>query len=351
MATSTTTTLANEYQKFFSKKLLTTAIQETVLDQFAWTVPLPKNAGAKIISFFRRTPSANNSSGLVSAVQTLAEGSPIATFTDFTLDRIDVSMVQYGEATKVTDILTMTQLFDALNMNITGMGEDAALHADDITRNALVAATQAGVTLNQASGTTTATMSKMYAQSQANFAALAANTPSASKIQATDFIRAATQLKINRAPMWSGNYVAIVCPEMSYDIQNDPDWIDANNYAQTKARFKSELGMYGNCRFVEHTNAFVEDSAGAEGTYAVSATVANRIFRSFVLGKEAYGCPSLSGEGPYSPKVMIVPPGKAEKSDPLGQFGTAGWKTYWGASGLNTPYGISLSAKSEFVGA
>lgn len=350
MATTSTSTLANEYQKYFSKKLLTTQVQLTVLDQFALTRPLPKNVGAKIISFFRRSASVNNSSGLVAAVQTLTEGVPIASFTDFTLDRIDVPLIQYGEACKVTDILTMTDLFDALEMNIEGMSEDAALHADDVMRNAIIAATQTGITLQQAAGTTTAYIGKMYAQSLADFTALAAASVSAGKLTAIDFIRAATQLVINRAPMWGGNYVGVVCPQMSFDLQNDPDWIDASNYGAPGQRFRGELGKYGNVRFVMATNPFQESGLGSEGTFAVATLASDRIYRCPVLGKEAFGAPALSGDSPFSPRVMIVPPGKAEKSDPLGQFGTAGWKNYWAASALNTPYGLTLSGKSEFVG-
>lgn len=350
MGATTTSTLANEYQKYFSKKLLTTQIQLTVLDQFALTRPLPKNVGAKIISFFRRSASVNNSSGLVAAVQTLAEGVPISTFTDFTLDRIDVPLIQYGEACKVTDILTMTDLFDALQMNIDGMSEDAALHADDVMRNAIIAATQTGITLQQASGTTTAYIGKLYAQNAADFTALSAASVSAGKVTALDFVRAATQLFKNRAPRWGADYVAVVPPEVSFDLQNDPDWIDAANYGAPTQRFKGELGKYGSVRFVQNTNPFVELSGGTEGTFNISATASLRIFRNLVLGKECFGAPAMSGDSPFSPRVMIVPPGKAEKSDPLGQFGTAGWKNYWAASALNTPYGLTLSGKSEFVG-
>lgn len=349
MATSTTTTLANEYQKYFSKKLLTGQVQLTVLDQFGLKRPLPKNVGAKTIRFFRRSNSANNSSGNVAAVQTLTEGVPIASFTDFTLDSIDVPLVQYGEAAKITDILSMTELFDALDMNITGMSEDAALHADNVTRNALVAATQAGITVTNGATPTTTYISKMYAQNAANFAAMVALGVSAAKITMLDFIRAATQLEINRAPAWGGNYVGVIPSQVAHDIQNDPDWIDANNYKGNDARFRGELGMFGNVRFVKHTNPYQEDGGGSEGTFAIAASAADRVYRSWVLGKEAFGTPAIGGDSPFSPKVMIVPPNKPEKSDPLGQFGTAGWKNYWAASALNTPNAISLSSKSEFV--
>ncbi len=349
MATNTTATVANAYQNFFSKQLLDTQVQLTVLDQFSLKRPLPKNVGAKTISFFWRSNSENNSSGNVAAVQTLSEGTPIATFTNFVLNRLDVPLVQYGEATKVTDILTMTELFDMLQQNIEGMGEDAALHADDVTRNAIIAATQSGVTIVGAAGNTTSYMGKMYAQGLADFTALAAASQSAGKLTAIDFVRAATQLMKNRARHWGGDYVGVICPEMSFDLQNDPDWIDASNYGKPDQRFKGELGKYGNVRFVMSTNPFQESGLGSEGTFAIAPTQADRIYRAMCLGKQAYGTPAISGNSPFSPQVMIVPPGRAEKSDPLAQFGTAGWKNYWAASVLRTPFGLTLSGKSEFT--
>ena len=46
---------------------------------------------------------------------------------------------QYGEAIKVSDVLNWTDLFHTLDIGIKSMGEDAALHADTVIRNELVA--------------------------------------------------------------------------------------------------------------------------------------------------------------------------------------------------------------------
>lgn len=347
MAGSSTTTLANYYQKYFSKNLLETAVQLTVLDQFALKEPLPKKKGAKVISFFRRIKATLNSSGTVDNVQTLTEGAPIATFMGATLDRVDVTLVQYGEASKITDILTMTELFSALNQNKELMAEDCALNADSITRAALVAASQGGVTLTQASGTTTETMKKIYGQGLASFSALNSASTSGGKATAVDFLGAATRLKINRSPMFGGYYVAVICPQVGYDMQNDPDWIDAANWGDPTRRFRGELKTYAGCRFVEATNPMVEDATGTEGVYSVPASQANAVYRSWILGKGVYGVPSIEGSSPYNPSVIIVD--TPDKADPLNQFMTAGWKAFWAASGLNAPFGVSLSSKTEFV--
>lgn len=347
MATNTTSTLLNEYQKYFSKQLLEHAIQLTVLDQFGLKQGLPRKKGATTISFFRRSRSKiNPATGLVDNVQTLTEGNPIATTANMTLDRVDVPLVQLGEAGKVSDILTMTEFFDSLKQNMGLFSEDCALNADAITRNALVTASMTGVTLQQASGSTTETITKMYAQGAASMSALQTAGTSGGKFTAVDGLRAATQLKLNRAPMWGGYYVGIVPPQVSHDLQNDPDWIDSANWGDPSRRFRGELKTYAGCRFVENTNAFIEDGTGTEGVYAGNATQANQVYRLWFLGQGVYGVPAIEGNSPYKPSITIVD--GASKSDILNQYIAFGWKAFWAAAGLNCPFGISMSAKTEF---
>lgn len=360
MAVTTVAALTNQYQKYFSKKLLEHAINELVMDQFAQTGDLPKNMGAKTISFFRRKKSVLNSVGRVDNVVTLNEGTPITQFSGYQMDRIDVTMTQLGEATKITDIASWTELFSAMKQSSELMGEDCALNADAIVRDAFVQASTglngavAGVTLNQASGTigsdTTITevMPTFYAQNAANFAALAAASNSAGKVTGPDFLRIVTKLKQNRAPKIGGWYVAIIPPPISADLQNDPDWISATNFGDPDRRFKGEIKNVWGCRFVEHTNPFIENSGGTEGYYAVPGTITNSIFRTWIIGKEIYGVPKLAGtQSPFRPQLMMSQSG-ATKDDPLDQFRTAGWKAYWAAQVLNAPFGASLSSRSEF---
>src|SRR5882672_2382037 len=117
MATVTTTTLAGQYQKYFSKDLLKYAINTLRLNEFGTQAELPRNAGAKQISWFR-FGSADDTQ-----VQTLTEGTPISTFRDLALTEVNVSLTQYGEAIKLTDILSMTQLYDAMKQAAKTLGE------------------------------------------------------------------------------------------------------------------------------------------------------------------------------------------------------------------------------------
>jgi len=326
--------LAATIRAYFDKKLLMLAVQETILNQWATKKPLPKKMGAKTITFHRFSESANNSSGLVANVQTLAqadatnEGTPISTFITPTYDPVTVSLIQYGEAVKLTDILTYTELFNALQDSIGLMGTDCALHTDNIIRNELVSGASGNL---------------IYGQGAANYAALAAATNSGGKLVMTDVIRAKTRLQIARAPSFGGKYVLAVPAQITYDIQNDADWIDAHNYAGDKNRFTGEIGQFGGVRMVEHTNPFREASGGSEGTYSSTGN----IYRSFMFGREAYGLSDIASQSPMSPKIIIND--KPDKADPLNQFITAGWKAFFGVKVLRAAWYVSISTRTEYA--
>jgi N4-gp56 family major capsid protein len=322
MAVTTSTTLSNTYQKYFSKKLLDHAVDELRLNEFALEAELPKNAGSKIITFFRKA--AADASNVV----TLSEGTPISTFRDVTLTPIDVTLAQIGEAAKITDIVTMTGLFDALKQSIDTMGEDCALDADTRTRNVLCHASTG--------------LGKRYAQGLASFASLAASSVANAKLTGADILDAATSLKNSKAPRINGGFVAILPPSVSRDVMRDSDWLDAAKYSDVRKLYKGEIGTIWGVRCVEATNPFIE--AGTEGTYNAGGAILTTI----VTGRGAYGVPKLAGtQSPWTPKVIIND--KPDKSDPLNQFITAGWKAYWAAAVLNAAFGRALRSKTAFV--
>jgi N4-gp56 family major capsid protein len=333
----TASDLRNQYQKHFKPELLTHAINELKLNDFAKKSQLPKNAGSKSVSFMRRVAAA------ASNVQTLAanesdtvntgEGTPIATFTTVNYEEVNVRLAQYGEAIKLTDILTWTQLYNSLKDGIALMGEDCALKADEITRDAIIA----GVT---------AAGQRRYAQGAANFAGLLANAASAAKAVATDYLDAVTRLKVNKAPKIGGFYVGIIAPQVSRDLMNDDDWLEAYKYNDAGNIHKGEIGRIHGVRFVEATNPFIEDDT--EGTYdAADGGTAGLIYSTIITGRDAYGVTELSGSSPFSPQIVICD--KADKSDPLNQFLTAGWKAFYAAKTLNQYFAVVLKSKSTFT--
>lgn len=331
MAVIDQSSLADQYQTYFSKKLLDHAVNTLVLDQFALKADLPAKKGAKTIRWFR--PGAADST----QVQTLSEGVPISTFRSITYAYVEATMAQYGEAAKITDIVTMTELFDALEQAIETMGEDCALHSDGLV---------AAVLSHASTG-----LAKRYSGGAANFAALQALSLANGKITGADILDAVTGLRVNKAPKLGAGFVATYVPQVERDLLRDADIIDAAKYQDKSVIAKGECGMAWGARLVSHTNAFTEDET--EGTLATTFSAAGTnttgfIYSTHIVGKGAYGAPKLAGtQSPNKPQVIIN--NKPDKSDPLNQFMTAGWKSFWAAKVLNATFGYTLRSKSTWV--
>jgi len=324
MATIDSTKLTNQYQTYFAKQLLEHAVQELVLDQFGKQAELPAKSGSKTIRWFMPgTAKANE-------VQALSEGVPITNFREISYSFVEATLQQYGEAAKITDVVTMTALFDALKQSIQTMGEDCALFADTTVRRVLS---------DPSSGLT-----KTYAGGSTDFNDLKTKTTAQGKLKAQDILDAVTQLQVNRAKPVGAGYVCVLCPQVQRDLIRDSDLLDPAKY-QTESRIaKNEIGMVWGARIVSHTNPQIEDAT--EGT-PVSILPAEPIYSTYILGRDAYGVPKLSGtQSPWKPSIIIND--KPDSGNPLNQFITAGWKSYWTAKVLDKSRGITLRSKATF---
>jgi N4-gp56 family major capsid protein len=325
--------IADQYQTYFSKKLLEYAVQSLRKAEFANQAPLPKNAGAKSIRFFRfGEPDAtlDGSTG----IQTLTEGTAMAAskYRELTLEYVDATLVQYGQVIGMTDILNNTSLLNMMSQASKTNGEDAALHMDTIVRDELV---------NTGDADESDSRTKRYSGGAATFAALAGLTNDEGKTAATDALDAVTNLKINRAPQIGGQYVCVAPPQVTRDLMNDTDWLQAHKYSDVQPLYKGEVGSFHGTRFIEDTNPYIEDD-GTKGTYNSGGNV----FTSFFLGGDAYGVPQLAGDSPKSPQVLITD--GPDKSDPLNQLVTVGWKVFWTAKVLNSNYFVVQRSKTNY---
>ncbi len=331
--------LTAQYQSKFNSDLLERAIQLTVMDQFSQKESFPKNAGAKTMTFFRQTSaptsrSANASTG--GEVQTLTEGTLITTSGTIGYNTVLATMVQYGNVLEFSDIVGMTALFNALNGVKDRIAETAALHADDIVRNIICG-----------SGTTGSTPAgafvRIYAQGAASLAALNSAAVSSSTLTVNDMLRAFTRLKVNRAPMKNGRYYLVAPPEVTYDLMNDPKWLNIGYYQDKTQYVKGEVGQLYGIRVVETTNSFIQNTAGTEGTFTTTGTNG---YISLAVGSNAFGTPIMAGQSPYSPAIQVV--NTPDKLDVLNQITAVGWKAYWCAVTLNTTWGISICSKTSY---
>lgn len=335
MAMTTTTnpaTVADRLQTYFSKKLLAHQMNTLRLNEFGMKAELPQKSKSKTIRWFRKRIAD------ATRVETLTEGVPSATFAEFELDYVESTLVQLGEKFKLSDVLQIIDAYDPLEMNIGSMGEDAALKADGVVRDAIIAGVlNSNAALNSSEKFAGVTPT---ASSNADFTSLQALSTGQAKITRARALGCKTQLKVNLAPMINNRYIGIIAPQISHDLVQDQDWLKPHQYKDTKNLYEGEIGELDGIRYVEATNPFIED---LYGTYSAAGAV----FSTFFFGRDAYGVPKMAGtSSPWAPKVVILD--KADKSDPLNQFVIAGWKAFYAAKLLNAKYMVNLRTKTTF---
>jgi len=351
---TTSTTLTNQFQNFFSKELLSIVQQETILDQFATKATIPKNNGNQAITMFRfGSPS-------IADVKALTEGTAIASgnYRSLVLNKLTKSLSQYGQVIGLTDILRATDLFNSLQQATKTSGMDMALWVDSVIRNVLVGSnlTASGSSIGNGIESTISNDDAVNVSANANptgvkvygnpatlttqtFSALNSATSAAdATMTASAVLDSMTRLKRNRAPMINGGYVLATDPRVTRDLMRDTDWLNASNYGNKGTPFyKGEVGSIYGCRVVTQTNSFVSTGSGTaadefiyQATSAGGGLIAGKdIIASFFLGNEAFGIPALTGDDPLSPKVVITD--TPDKSDPLNQLVTVGVKLYFAA--------------------
>ena len=147
---------------------------------------------------------------------------------------------------------------------------------------------------------------------------------------------AARFLKKQNAPKIDGGYVAIIHPDIAYDIQDDPDWKEWNKYTTSDKMFQGEIGKIANVRFVETTEAKIFAKAGASN---------QDVYATLVLGANAYGTTNIEGGGL---ETIVKQLGSVGTEDPLNQRGTAGWKATKTAVRLVEQFMVRVETGSSF---
>lgn len=339
MTVSNPATLADQFQALFSKKLIDGVAETLVLNNFGTKYDLPTNTGNNSITMFQWNTAPDGTQ-----VSNLTEGSPISSYREVGLRKINVPLTQVGEALKVSDILNYSQLFSALNEGIRALTLDASLHLDTIVRNALQGVTSAsGIASGIAAARTQDiygnTVSKIYAGTATNFAGLTG----AFYLTPSDLLDAATLIRLDKNVSLNEEFTAIVDPAVAGDLLKDSTVVNIAQY-NTKTGVsdivKGQLGQIYGVNVQQHTNAWKEST---EGTYSASGSVVS----TYVLTSGAFGTVNFSGLSPYAPSVVIVD--KPDKSDILNQNIYAGWKAHWAVQVLNAKKARVLKSNTRAI--
>lgn len=298
--------LSPEMKTFYDKNLIRLVGPLLIHDQFAQKRNIPKNGG-KIIEF-RKFDS------LAKALTPLTEGvTPSGNKLNVT--KLTSEVQQYGDYITLSDVLELTTIDPMQTETQSILADQAGRTLDTITREVMCAGT-----------------SVRYANGRTSRATLIATDV----LKVLDIKKAVRDLKNQNAkPVSGGYYVALIHPDVSFDIMCDPDWIDMSKYAGSEQLFAGEIGRIAGVRFVESTEAKVIKAGDVS------------VYMTMVLGANFYGTTSIEGGGL---QYIITQLGSGGSSDPLAQRATMGWKALKTAERLVEQYAVRLESGASNSG-
>lgn len=305
--TTGTSSLSAEMKTFYDKNLLRYTKPHLVHDQFGQTRNIPKNGGKRIE--FRRFEQ------LPKALTPLTEGVTPEGQT-MTVTKQEAEVKQYGGFVSLSDQISMTAIDNVVVEATTAIGNQAGSTLDTISREAL----NAGTNVQYAEG---------QVSSRAELTADMKLTVKAIKM-------AVRALKVQNTAKINGHYVAIIHPDCSYDITDDPRFIEVVKYKNPERIFEGEIGTLEGVRFVETTEAKKFTNAGKDGI---------DVYSTLLLGENAYATTKIEGGGL---ETIVKPLGSGGTADPLNQRSTVGWKAMKVTEILSQQYMIRIETASTY---
>ena len=301
--TTGTSELSAEMKTFYSDYLIDNAVPKLVHDQFAQKHPIPKNGG-KTIEFRKYSPLPKLLTPLTEGVTPDGQSLSVST--------IEATVAQYGGYITLSDVLLLTAIDNNLVQATKLLGNQAGATLDTITREVLNGGTNV-----------------IYAGGVASRSAVK------DILTVADIKKAVRALKVQNAEKIGDSFVAIIHPDVTYDLTNDPTWQAVKDY-DPKDWYEGEIGKIAGVRFVETTEAKVWAAAGANG---------KSVYSTLVLGDNAYGVTEIEGGGLQHITKQL---GSAGTADPINQRATVGWKAIKVAERLVENYMVRIESVSTF---
>ena len=314
--TTKTTGMSAEMKTYYEKRLIDQAEPALVHDQFGDKYPIPANGGKTIE--FRKYDS------LPKATTPLTEGvTPDGKALNVTT--ITAEVKQYGDWVPITDTLQLTAIDNNIVQATKIIASQAGRTMDSVVRDILAGGTNVIYAPKVADGVETEVKSR-------------ADLDGTSQLTSKLIMKAATQLKAMNADPIGESYVAIIHPYVSYDLRNDPAWIDVHKYAQPDEIYNGEIGKLHGVRFVETSEAKIWKDTGCPAGLAVFATL--------ILCSHANATTEIEGGG-----LEHIVKQLGYGDDPLNQRASVGWKAHKTAERLVEQYMVRIeSCSKEYSG-
>jgi N4-gp56 family major capsid protein len=303
----TNTTAIAPIQAFYDRNTLERALPMLVHDKFGQKRPIPKGQGLAIK--FRRYEK------FTVATTALTEGTDPAG-QDMTKTDVTLTLAQYGDFTKLTDMVIETNLDPMVTEATDVLGEQMGETLDTIYRNALILGS--AVRYSSLDANRAAVIHKLL---EGDLKAVERSLRANNAKRFTKLITASTSVgTVGIRPA----YWAIVHTDTIQDLEAITGYKSVAEYANQTGVMESEEGSFKGIRFVSTTNAKIWGHGGAavstSGLKSDNATNVD-VYATLVFGQDAYGICPLSS---LTSKSIIT--NKEDAGSPLHLYGYVGWK-------------------------
>ena len=297
--------------------------QTMMFDKFAQARFVPANAGVKEMFAFRYR-------NLRPATTPLTEG-VLPTESTPIREKVSYTIAQYGSYIKYTDQL---DLFDVDNVKAQFtdiLGDQAAETADVVIRDVISSGSRVIYGGSNASRAEVANegavADALITTTNLKLAVLQLKNAKAKKLKKIN----SGSTKIGSTPIRDA-YVGIVHTNVVEDLRNLTGWKDVEDYSYSNDIMDGEIGSWGDIRFIENTNAYVDD------------TGANPVYLTLIIGQDAYAATSVRGK--KGTEMIHKPLTSGGIENALNQVGSIGWKMYCGAKILNELFMVRLESRA-----
>lgn len=287
-------------------KMLTRGLPVLVLEKFGQTYVMPNNA-TKVAKWRRYNALPLATTPLVEGVTPTGKK---ATVTDVT-----ATLEQYGDYIPWSDVIQDTHEDPYLAQVSDILGEQAAQTVETLRWNVLKAGTNVFLA-NGAVRTDVNTPVTLDLQRQVTRALKRQNARMITEMVAST--------PAFRTEPIEAAFIALCHTDCETDIRKMDGFIPTKQYG-TVTPWQNEIGSVEDVRYLRSTifTAFADAGAATSTMVSTSGTNAD-VYPILYIAKDAYAIVPLKGKDSLS--IMVVNP-KPVIGDPLGQKGTAGWKT------------------------
>lgn len=311
--------------------MLSHAEPVSVLAKFGHSKPLPKNK-TDTIKYRRPVPFEPLEAPMAEGITPTPGG--------MQYEDVTVQMLQWGDLYGITDHIADMHEDPVLQDMSMLCGEQAQKTLERIIWNKV----KAGTTVYYANGSARSDVNTALSLNDVRKAVRYLQSMKAKKL--TKILSGS--VNINTTPIEAA-YVAFTHTDMQADIRGLAGFTPVAEYGSRQPLCAEEFGTVEDVRFITSPELVpFEDAGGAPGSTVVSTSGSSAdVYPVVICGAEAYGLVPLKGAGSITPTV--INPSTKDKSDPLGQRGYVGWKSYFNATVLNQTWMARIEAGASVL--